>query len=66
MSAAVDGLSTAATRLDEVMHSAQAAESALEGISDAFVDRVGEISKKAEDVRSSVLRALDALEQAGA
>lgn len=66
MSAAVDGLSTAAARLDEVMDSAQAAESALDGVSDALVDRVGVISKKAEEIRSSVLRALDALEQAGA
>ena len=66
MSSAMDGLSTAAARLDEVMDSAQAAESALDGVSDAFVDRVAVISKKAEEVRSSVLRALDALEQAGA
>jgi len=66
MSAAVDGLSTAASKLDDVLHAARASASALDGISDALVDRVGEVSTKADEVRSSVVRALDALEQAGA
>jgi hypothetical protein len=66
MSAAIDALDTAAGLLTDVLEGAKAAANALDGISDALVDRVREVASKADDVRSSVVRARDALDQAGA
>ena len=66
MSAAVDGLSVAASRLDEVLDSARAASAALDGISDTLCDKIHDVRARADDVRSSVVRARDALDQAGA
>jgi ABC-type transporter Mla subunit MlaD len=65
MSSAIDALDTAAGRLDEVLEGAKAAANALDGISDSLVDKVREVASKADDVRSSVVRARDALDQAG-
>jgi hypothetical protein len=66
MASAVEALDMAASRLDDVLDATKAAEHALDGISDPLVDRVHEVQVKAEDVRSSVARARDALDSAGA
>jgi hypothetical protein len=66
MSSAIDALTTAASKLDDVLDSARAPATALDGISDSLVDRVHEVSTRADEVRSSVVRARDALDHAGA
>lgn len=66
MSSVTDALATAESKLDDVLDAAKAAASALDGVSDSLVDRIREVSTRADDVRSSVVRARDALEQAGA
>ena len=66
MSSAIDALDTATGRLDDVLEGAKAAANALDGISDSLIDKIREVASKADDVRSSVLRAWDALDQAGA
>ena len=65
MSTVVDSLAAAASRLDDVAESARYAASVLDGVSDGLVDRAMDLVRRADDVRVSVVRARDALDQAG-
>lgn len=65
MSTAVDSLTAAASRLDEVADSARHAASVMDGVSDGLVDRAMDLVRRADDVRVSVVRARDSLDHAG-
>jgi hypothetical protein len=66
MSTAIESLSTAAERLDRVLDDLKTTGNALDGVSDALVDRVQDAASRCEETRASVVRARDALESAGA
>ncbi len=66
MAAAVEGLATAANRLGEAHDAALEAARALDGISDSLFDGVRDVLVRIDEVRSSVVRARDALDRAGA
>jgi hypothetical protein len=66
MSAAVEGLATAAARLGEAHDAALEAARALDGISDSLFDGVRDVIVRMDEVRSSAVRARDTLDRAGA
>lgn len=66
MAAAVDALATAGIKLGEAHDAALDAARALDGVSDSLFDGVREVIVRMADVRASVMRARDALDQAGA
>lgn len=66
MAAALEALSTAAVRLGEAHDAALEAARALDGVSDSMFDGVREVVVRMAEVRGSVVRARDALEDAGA
>ncbi len=66
MASAVEALAAAAARLGQAHDAALEAARALDGVSDNLFDGVREAIVRMDDVRSSVVRARDALEHAGA
>lgn len=66
MATAAEGLGTAARRLGEAHDAVLDAARALDGISDSLFDGVRDVIVRMDEVRSSVVRAGDALDQAGA
>lgn len=66
MAAAVECLSTAAARLGEAHDAALDAARALDGVSDSLFDGVRDVLVRMDEVRRGVVRARDALDQAGA
>ncbi len=66
MAAAVESLASAASRLGEAHDAALEAARALDGVSDALCDGVRDVLVRMDEVRSSVVRARDALDRAGA
>jgi hypothetical protein len=66
MSTATEELGRAATRLGEAHDAAMDAARALDGVSDSLFDGVRDVIVRMGEVRSSVVRARDELEHAGA
>ncbi len=66
MAAAVECLGTATARLGEVHDAALDAARALDGVSDSLFDGVRDVLVRLDEVRRGVVRARDALDQAGA
>ena len=66
MASVVEALDRAAIRLDDVVQGARLATSALDGVSEPLAERVAEVAARADEVRLSVVRARDALVDAGA
>jgi hypothetical protein len=65
MASVVEALDRAAIRLDDAVQDARLAGSALDGVSDPLAERVAEVAVRADEVRCSVVRARDALVDAG-
>ncbi len=66
MSAALDGLCTAATRLGEAHDVTLDAARALDGLSDPLFDATRAALLRVDEALQAVVRARDALERAGA
>lgn len=66
MASAAEELGTAARRLGEAHDAALDAVRALDGVSASLFDGVRDVIVRMDEVRSSVVRARDALDQAGA
>lgn len=66
MAAAVEGISRAAVRLGEAHDAALDAARALDGVSDSLFDGVRDVLVRMDEVRRGVVRARDALDEAGA
>lgn len=66
MGTARDALDTAVSKLTEARDGAAAAARAVDGVSDPLTDRVYDVVVRADEARTSAIRARDALDHAGA
>jgi hypothetical protein len=66
MGTAMEALDRAAACLDDVVEGTRLAARALDGVAHPLVDRAAEVTAVADDLRLSVVRARDALIEAGA
>jgi hypothetical protein len=66
MGTAMEALDRAAASLDDVVEGTRLATRALDGVSHPLVDRAAELTAHVDELRLSVVRARDALIEAGA